>query len=454
MIKKLTLLATDIVTLYSALALVLVMRYGAGEWSAQWSAHSVPFTVLFAVWLLSFYMANLYDPRALRNGRDFLNHLGQAVAVAAFLSVAFFYLIPLFITPKLNLLLFIFVFVTLVAGARTLANTVLVGGSKKQVLIVGTSDESVDLARYIQEYPQLGWSVRALVPVGQPQLDLEKVPGPWEVLDERTDLAAFIADNHIDTVVISPQAYDNAPLIDMLYGALAEQVDFASLAPFAEQLTGTVPVGVISQQWFLENIAENSKKPFEKAKRIMDIAAALLLAIPTLALTPLVALATKLYSPGPIFFRQTRTGRNGHTFEILKFRTMHTDAEKTSGAVWALVDDPRITKIGTFLRKTRLDELPQCWNILRGEMSLIGPRAERPEFDHKLSAQIPFYWERYLIKPGATGWAQINYPYGSSPIDSLRKLEYDLYYLRHRSLGLDLEIILKTISIALRREGR
>ncbi len=451
--KKLTLLVTDIVTLYGALALVLLVRYTT-DWHTQWSAHAMPFTILFSVWLLSFYITNLYDPRVLRTGREFYTRLGQAITVAAVCSVVFFYLIPYYgITPKLNLVLFIVAFTALAAGARTLANTVLASGSKKQVLIVGTSEESLAVARYIKENPQLGWSVRALVHVRQQSLPLSDT-GPWVVLDDQTDLAAFIADNHIDTVVISPQAYDSTHVIDMLYGALAEQVDFASLAPFAESLTGTVPVGAISQQWFLENIAENSKKPFEKAKRVMDIAAAVILGIPTLILVPLVALATKLTSPGPVFFRQTRTGRNGRPFQILKFRTMRTDAEQGTGAVWASENDPRVTPIGTFLRTTRFDELPQCWNILRGEMSLVGPRAERPEFDHKLAAQIPFYWERYLIKPGATGWAQINYPYGSSSQDSLRKLEYDLYYLRHRSFALDLEIILKTISISLRRAGR
>jgi lipopolysaccharide/colanic/teichoic acid biosynthesis glycosyltransferase len=163
--------------------------------------------------------------------------------------------------------------------------------------------------------------------------------------------------------------------------------------------------------------------------------------------------ATAPFFTGLIFFRQKRSGRGGVPFSIIKFRTMRTDAER-SGAVWATENDPRVTAVGRVLRKSRIDELPQLWNIMLGDMSLVGPRAERPEFDTQLAQQIPFYRERYLIKPGLSGWAQINYPYGASVQDALQKLQYDLYYIKHRSLALDIAIVLKTISISLRRAGR
>jgi len=176
--------------------------------------------------------------------------------------------------------------------------------------------------------------------------------------------------------------------------------------------------------------------------------------VASLALYPFIILAIKISSPGPIFYRQKRLGQAGKVFEIIKFRTMDQNAEKFTGAVWTVEGDPRITKIGNLLRKMRLDELPQLWNILKGEMSFVGPRAERPEFHEQLKQEIPFYEERYIIKPGLSGWAQINYRYGSSVADAAEKLQYDLYYIKNRSLILDLGIILKTVNIALKQAGR
>jgi exopolysaccharide biosynthesis polyprenyl glycosylphosphotransferase len=453
--KKLTLLATDIVVLYGALAIVLLARYGSHQWSGQWAAHIVPFTVLFIVWVLSFYIANLYEERTLRNDRDFYERLVQAIAVAATLSVLFFYLIPYFgIAPKINLFLFIATFALLSGGARSAANQAIAGGSKERVLIVGIDAESLELARFIDDHPQLGWTVHALVRLGQETLPLNDEVEPWDIIHERADLAQYIRQEHIETVTISPQAYTSPRLINMLYQALSEQINFCSLSSFTEQLTGTVPLGAISQKWFLENFAEGSKKSYENAKRVMDVFAGGILGIATLIIAPLVALAIRLDSSGPIFFRQHRTGRGGIPFSILKFRTMRVDAEKNTGAVWATENDPRATRVGKFLRKTRIDELPQAWNIIKGEMSLVGPRAERPEFDTTLIGEMPFYQERYLVKPGLSGWAQINYPYGASTQDAMRKLEYDLYYIKRRSIALDLEIVLKTINISLRRAGR
>ena len=168
---------------------------------------------------------------------------------------------------------------------------------------------------------------------------------------------------------------------------------------------------------------------------------ALLLLSPIL---PLVCLAIRLSSPGPIFFRQTRVGLGGRLFQVLKFRTMVTDAE-SSGAQWAVKNDPRVTKLGMFLRKTRIDEVPQLWNVLRGEMAFVGPRPERPEFIPWLTAEIPYFHLRHLIRPGLTGWAQIRYGYGATLADTREKLEYDLYYIKNMSFGLDLLIMFETI---------
>ncbi len=453
--RKITLILADLVAFYGALASVLVLRYGRSDFDTQWGYHVIPFSVLLVVWIFALYIANLYDVRVMRNDRIFFERLGQAMLFAATISVIFFYLIPFFgIAPKRNLFLFLVALALLMWSIRYLYNRIIASGSKKQLLIVGLNREALDLGQFIQENPQLGYRVAAFVRLGQEDLPLDSTGPSWTIIDDLSTIDAYMTANDIDTVVISPAAYQMNEVVSIFYGALARQMDFTSLVALSEQLTGRVPLGSITQAWFLDNITEGTKKSLDATKRTADILSAIFLGIPTLLALPFIALVIRLDSTGPIFFRQKRTGRGGVPFSIFKFRTMQSDAETKSGAVWATKNDPRITRVGGFLRKTRIDELPQLWNILRGEMSLVGPRAERPEFDATLAQQIPFYRERYLIKPGLSGWAQINYPYGASPADALQKLQYDLYYIKHRSFMLDVEIILKTISISLRRAGR
>lgn len=453
--KKLFLLASDVIVFYGALALVLLLRHGTtAAWLDQIQIHIVPFSILFIVWIFSFYIANLYERRILRNSRDFYGRLTQAIVIAAGLSILFFYFIPYFgITPKTNLFLFLVIFSLLSLAVRFLFNQIIAGATKKRLLIIGLDQDSLELARFVTDNPQFGYAVSGLVRIGQESLP-ETNSFPWRIIEDATDIEVLIRSKHIDTVVLSPRAYGMEHIITALYHSLAEQVSFSSLSGFTERLTGTVPITAIGQTWFLENLSEGSKRSYEVFKRGTDIIAAILIGAPTLVLLPFIAAAIRLSSSGPIFFCQTRTGRGGKPFQIVKFRTMRTDAEKYTGAVWASTNDPRVTRIGRFLRKTRLDELPQAWNILRGDIALVGPRAERPEFDEKLAPQIPFYNERYLIKPGATGWAQINYPYVASTQDAIHRLEHDLYYIKHRSLLMDLEIILKTLSITLRAVGQ
>ncbi len=454
MFKKFTLIASDLVAFYGALALLLLVRYGEDAWQQQWSVHSTPFSLLLIVWLLALYISNLYDQRMMRNDRDFFARLGQAMLVASVASVLFFYLIPFFgITPKLNLFLFLVALAVIMSGTRYLYNQIIARGTKEQLLIVGVNEDSLNLARLVTDNPQLGYRVRAMVHVGQEALPLERAVMPWQVLEDLTGIASFMTKQRIDTIVISPSAYQMSEVIGLFYGTLSRRVDFTNLASLSERLTGRIPLGAINQAWFLDNMSEGSKKSFDTLKRVVDVVASVILGIPALVITPFVTLAIIVDSPGPILFRQKRSGRGGVPFDIIKFRTMRTDAEK-GVAVWASENDPRVTVIGRLLRKSRIDELPQLWNILRGEMSLVGPRAERPEFDAQLAQQIPFYRERYLIKPGLSGWAQINYPYGASVQDAIQKLQYDLYYIKHRSLALDIAIVLKTASISLRHAGR
>jgi exopolysaccharide biosynthesis polyprenyl glycosylphosphotransferase len=195
-------------------------------------------------------------------------------------------------------------------------------------------------------------------------------------------------------------------------------------------------------------------RTYRVVKRVMDMALALLMLLVTSPVLPLIALAIRLDSSGPIFFKQVRVGRGGKIFKIMKFRSMRQDAEANTGAVWAIDGDSRITRVGRFLRKSRLDEIPQLWNVLVGDMSFVGPRPERPEFDEELEREIPFYRARRAVRPGLTGWAQVSYGYGNTLRDALRKVEYDLYYIKNESLYLDLLIMLRTVSVVLKLGGK
>ncbi|RUS98515.1 hypothetical protein DSM106972_081440 [Dulcicalothrix desertica PCC 7102] len=222
-----------------------------------------------------------------------------------------------------------------------------------------------------------------------------------------------------------------------------------------EKIWYKVPLNLINDNWFVlaKGFKLNSSQFHFICKRVLDVIAASLLLVVLSPLMVLAGIAVKFNSPGSILYSQVRSGYNGQTFRVYKFRSMYQDAERL-GARWAMEHDPRVTSVGKFLRLTRIDELPQLVNVLNGEMSLIGPRPERPEFDVKLSEAIPYYKMRYSIKPGITGWAQVMYPYGASVDDAREKLSYDLYYIKHYSLVLDLVIALKTIRVVLLGKGR
>ena len=228
-----------------------------------------------------------------------------------------------------------------------------------------------------------------------------------------------------------------------------------SLADFSEQFWQKIPPAYVQDDWFAftSGFSILHNRLNVKLKQLIDFLAVLLLLILTLPLALIVTIAIKLDSPGSVFYSQVRTGLNGKKFKVHKFRSMHQNAEQ-KGIQWAKKQDPRITRIGYFLRLTRIDELPQLWNVLKGEMSLIGPRPERPEFDLQLRQEIPYYDVRYLVKPGITGWAQVCYPYGASVEDAYQKVAYDLYYIKNYSLFLDAIIALKTIKVIVFGQGR
>ncbi|NJN64290.1 MAG: TIGR03013 family PEP-CTERM/XrtA system glycosyltransferase [Acidobacteria bacterium] len=263
-----------------------------------------------------------------------------------------------------------------------------------------------------------------------------------------------LSPREVHRVVLAFQEQRRAVPVESLLKLRLKGITVESASSFIERTSGKIPVEYVrpSELYMSEGFAQSPARGV--LKRLFDVAAASALFVLTLPLMALFAVLVRLDSPGPALYRQKRVGQDGRAFMIIKFRSMVQDAEKHSGAVWAQRDDPRITRIGRFMRKTRIDELPQLINVIRGEMSFVGPRPERPVFVEQLSKSIPYYALREVARPGLTGWAQVEYAYGASEEDALEKLKYDLFYIKHASLFLDLWIIAKTVKVCLLNRGR
>ncbi len=456
--KKFILLLTDIIGLYLALWITLLVRYGL-NFEEQMDFHFLPFSVLFIIWLFVFYIVNLYDTQFLKNGPEFYATFFKTILFNTLAGIAFFYLLPFFrIAPRRNLFLFVVFFSVLDFALRISFNKIISSQKlKKPTIIVGLNNQSLQLAKFLKDNPQLGYRLEHVLDVTENKTEQE--PFEFDVIRDMGQLKEKVEEKQINTIIISPEAYKIPRMTEVFYQLIHRKINFYTLSGFYEKTSNKILLDNIDQIWFLENLSEGSKKLYEIAKRLLDIVFTATFGTITLVLTPLIALSIKLSSPGPIFFKQIRVGQLGKEFSIIKFRTMISDskdgsAEAKTGAVWAQENDPRVTKVGRFLRQTRLDELPQLWNILRGEMSFVGPRAERPEFHEELKKNVPFYEERYLVKPGLTGWAQTHYHYGASIKDAAEKLQYDLFYIKHRSLALDFSIALKTANTVIRQAGR
>ena len=269
------------------------------------------------------------------------------------------------------------------------------------------------------------------------------------ILGTANELEKIAAEHRLDRILVTGKALNNPTLCKRFCQLRYSGVTVMPLIIVCEEIDQHVPLELISPEWLLNASGEPQLLYIKKVKRLFDIVASISLLIVALPILILAMLAVKITSRGPIFYHQRRSGRFGREFHMIKLRTMRTDAEK-AGIQWASGGangsrDPRVTLIGGLLRKYRIDEIPQLWNVLKGEMSFVGPRPERPEIIQDLAKQIPYYEERMMVQPGITGWAQVNYPYGASVMDARRKLEYDLYYLKHMSLFLDLFILLDTV---------
>ena len=324
-------------------------------------------------------------------------------------------------------------------------------GPRERLLVIGTTTAGAALAReLLNKRLQLGIDIVGFVDV---EANAGQQLGTAGIIGTIDDVPEIVRQRRVDRVVINlPDARGRLPM-EKLLDLRLRGIPVDHLASVYERYTGKIALENLRPSWLIFSSGFRHTRTLAAAKRLLDIIAASVGLLLTAPLMLVIAVAVKLTSPGPVFYLQPRVGQNGRIFTIRKFRSMRVDAEAASGAVWAVANDPRLTSIGGFLRSTRLDELPQLWNVLMDEMSLVGPRPERPEFVNHLEQEIRFYGQRHVVKPGLTGWAQISYPYGSSVHDALQKLQYDLYYLKHMSVALDVFIILATLKTVWSRTG-
>ncbi len=445
---KLALALTDTFGVLGAVFLAEWARYtalgldaGSVAWPAIVAKIMVPFVMIPA--LLS---VGGYHSDAIRDNRVFIVRLFLALLLTSISLAAFLYLLPM-----LPLWRSILVLTMLFSGIVILGihwAFLSFGGSdflSHRVLILGAGEKSLELKKFAETTPEAGLNIIGTVQMpGQKSFVEDAVE-----LDDINHLDSFAHSKHAELILIADTASEDLPL-EALIACKLTGIEIKDRLSFLEQVRGYVDLSSVQAEWIIFSDGFRGGTALELAtKRTLDVAISLLTLILTSPILLLAAVAVRLTSRGPIFYRQERTGLHGKPFGLLKFRSMVVNAEKEGHPEWAKKSDPRITLVGGFLRRSRIDELPQIVNVLKGNMSFVGPRPERPYFVTQLEKDIPFYRERHCLKPGITGWAQIRYPYGASFEDSRRKLEYDLYYIKNYSVFLDILIILQTLRVVL-----
>ena len=450
--KQWVMLLGDIFFMFVALYAALVIRHLEAATLSDYLLHVSYFVAVFFVWTVIFFINGLYDIMKARNSSMFFTTFIESLIVAFLITSLYFYLLPHpAIEPRTLLLIFVLTYGAMFVAWRSLLHQYIASRAMaKRVLFIGAQSEAYELIDALKTHPQFGYEVYGMLePDGHaPHAGATNIP--W--LTDIAQLKSFVKEKRISTIVVSSLHTKKEEVAHELFDTIFLGVEVTDVVSFYETILGRIPVTALTDAWFLENVQEAQKKHYDSFKIVLDYILGFFGGVFAVILTPLIAIAIYLEDKGPIFYAQTRVGKRGVEFLMYKFRTMGMDAEK-NGAQFAESNDPRVTKVGRILRKSRLDELPQLYNILLGDMTFIGPRPERPEFVKHFAEVIPFYEVRTLVKPGLTGWASINYPYYATVGENVKKLQYDLYYIKNRSLFLDIRIVLKTINTVLRWMG-
>lgn len=402
--------------------------------------------------LAAFYLFDLYDFIVMHDRRELVLRLVQALGLAWIALALMFYVFPRLMIGRGVALIALPLALTLMVGWRLTIHWFLGHPDfGERILVVGSGNLAVEVAREVLDRPDAGYRIVGFV---GPDAELlgKSLINP-RVIGITSELAEIVERENIDRIVVAMgERRGLLPTEELLQLSLAGSVSIEEGATFYERLTSRVSLNMIRPSWLIFSGRGRQARISGLTRSVVHRFVALIGAILSLPIVMVTAVLIKLDSEGPVFYRQERLGKHGRPFVLVKFRSMGVDAED-AGPVWASKDDNRTTRVGRIIRKIRVDEIPQFWNILRGEMNFVGPRPERPHFVAQLAQEIPYYEQRHLIPPGLTGWAQIKYPYGASIEDARQKLQYDLFYVKNQSLILDAIVLFETIKIILFGRG-
>jgi sugar transferase (PEP-CTERM system associated) len=449
--RSVLIVVAEMTWLLVSLALVFLVGHEGHRATVHFEQLARQVVLATFLYVTSFYYCDLYDFPRLQLRRDLVT-----AAVRTFSALAVLFGMLSLFTPWLHarsdlILLHLVLTTAFVLTLRTQIDGVLTRfGWVTRVAIVGTGSEARRLAEEILRRHEHGQDIHCFVG-HEPDGVLEvRAPNPGTraiPVVAPCELPAMAPQHRIKRILVATADLgENLPVQELLR-CKADGYEVLDGHTFYERLLGRIFLADLSPRWLIFSGGFVRSARTRALKRAIDLAAASCVVVLTAPLLLLVTLLIKLEDGGPILFRQTRTGRGGSLFTLYKFRSMQVDAEKDSGPKWAEVDDPRVTRVGHWIRALRIDEIPQAWNVLRGDMSFVGPRPERPEFVALLESAIPYYDHRHAVRPGITGWAQVNYPYGATVEDARHKLEFDLYYLKNLSVMMDIFILIRTIKI-------
>ncbi len=432
----------DVFFFILSLWLALSLRFAEAPSTDRFVTHLVPFSILFIVWLLVYFIAGLYEKHTLILKSKLPGIIFNAQVVNSIFAIVFFYTIPVFgITPKT--ILFIYLAISFISGLlwRFYGITFFGSPEKQPALLIGAGEEMKELLHEVNDNNRYDLYFVSSIDVHNA-----------ESIDVQEDIITTVYSNDIKIIAIDFSHDKVVPLLPHLYNLIFSKVRFIDSHRIYEDIFDRIPLSLVTYSWFLENISTSPKFTYDFLKRVMDFILALVLGIISLIFYPFVYIAIKLDDGGSIFIKQDRVGKDGSHISLYKFRSMGRNEVNLESQT-----ENKVTRIGAFLRKSRIDELPQLWNVFKGDLSLIGPRPELPSGVAIYDKEIPYYNIRHLIKPGLSGWAQIhqdNHPHhGPAVAQTAEKLTYDIYYIKNRSFWLDIKIALKTINALVSRTG-
>jgi exopolysaccharide biosynthesis polyprenyl glycosylphosphotransferase len=452
---KLRLILLDILALCLSVYLATIIRIGWQDANYYISLKLLPLGFGIFIFLTLFYLHGLYELHLFDTYLKLISRVISAVLIGILAYTFIFYAVFTFAIGRGVFTLMALLIALFISFPRLF----YISFAKKNIfgektIIVGTGEATLDIINLIDNHPACPYLINGII-TEKEEADITVKFGRYQLLGSIDNIAQIAKENQIETLIVTTLEPKRSKILKHLRACRYHGVRIVDSVALHEEIEGRVPLRYIDDEWLFSSNMNYSNFHIKKLKRLMDIICSSVGIIFVFPLCLIVGILIKLDSPGPVFYRQKRLGRDGKLFRVIKFRSMIHRAERgLGGPVWSKDNDPRITHVGKWLRKTRIDEIPQLINVFLGQMSLVGPRPERPAFIKELSEKIPFYLERLYVQPGLTGWAQINYPYASTIEESKIKLQYDLYYIKHVSFFLDCLILLKTLRIVLLGRGR